>query len=172
MNIFFINNTWHEAAANLGANPIFFGSGLKQLALGDDCHELHLAATSMDWTGDIQHKVKLAESLRHSQFNSSGGLLRHQGPGPRFTLNIQEDSYEMDDHTRVRAYDSLFCQKSDELTTCVLYYNEGQGLLEHFYIPYHQLPWKRRYTIPLQYSLSAYDSRPLDWVVVEDANIT
>ncbi|KXH48223.1 hypothetical protein CSAL01_07606 [Colletotrichum salicis] len=171
VNIFFTDNTWHETAAKLKANPIFFGSDLERLALGEDCHELHLAAASMDWTGDIQYEARLVDSLRWPRFNSSGGLLRHQGPGPRFTLNIQEDRDGMDDHTRVRAYGSLFGQKSDELTTCVLYYNKGQGFLEYFYIPRHQLPWKKRYMIPLQYCFLPNSTKPLEWVVAEDVNI-
>ncbi|KAI3547777.1 hypothetical protein CABS02_08589 [Colletotrichum abscissum] len=170
MNIFFKDNIWHETAANLKANPIFFGSDLERLALGEDCHELHLAAASMDWVGDLQYEAKVAESLKRPRFTSSGDLLRHQGPSQRFTLNIQEDSDNMDYHTTVRAYGSLLCQKSDELTTCVLYYNKGQGFLEYFYIPRHRLPWKKRYTIPLQHSLSGHDSRPLEWVVAEDVN--
>ncbi|KAI3548017.1 hypothetical protein CABS02_08485 [Colletotrichum abscissum] len=168
MNIFFKDNTWHETAAKLKANPIFFGSDLERLALGEDCHELHLAAASMDWVGDLQYEAKVAESLKRPRFTSSGDLLRHQGPSQRFTLNIQEDSDDMDYHTTVRAYGSLLCQKSDELTTCVLYYNKGQGFLEYFYIPRHRLPWKKRYTIPLQHSLSGYDSRPLEWVVLKE----
>ncbi|KXH36907.1 hypothetical protein CNYM01_14370, partial [Colletotrichum nymphaeae SA-01] len=111
MNISFKDNTWHETAANLKANPIFFGSDLERLALGEDCHELHLAAASMDWVGDLQYEAKVAESLKRPRFTSSGDLLRHQGPGPRFTLNIQEDSDDMDYHTTVRAYGSLLCQK-------------------------------------------------------------
>ncbi|KAK1656888.1 hypothetical protein BDP55DRAFT_639235 [Colletotrichum godetiae] len=171
MNIFFADNTWHETAAKLKANPIFFGSDLERLALGEDCHQLHLAAASMDWTGDIQYGAKLVDSLKRPRLDSSDGLLRHQRPGPRLTLNIQEDNDDVDEQTRVRAYGSLFCLKSDELTTCVLYYHKGQGFLEYFYILRHQLPWKKQYTIHLQYCFSPNSTKPLEWLVVEDVNI-
>ncbi|KAK2743938.1 hypothetical protein CKAH01_18367 [Colletotrichum kahawae] len=143
MNTFFVNNKWHEAAVKLGANPIFFGSALKRLADGENCQDLHLAAASMEWTGDLQYEAKLANSLKSPRLEGRV-LSRIQGAHPQFTLNIQEDSEDMDDHTKVENFGSLFSQGRDGLTTCVLYYNKGQGLLEEFCITDHQLPWKGR----------------------------
>ncbi|GKT88553.1 hypothetical protein Ct61P_06403 [Colletotrichum tofieldiae] len=173
MAIFFKNHKWHKAAVELGANPIFFGSDLKRLALGENCQELHLAAVSMDFTGDIQYEAKLAVSLKHPQFDDDGVLSRVHGANSRFTLNIQEDNdCSDDDGTMVDDFGSLFSQESDKLTTWVLYYNKGQGHLEEFHIPGHQLPWRRRYRIPLQYSFSAYNSKPLEWVVAQGVGAT
>ncbi|KAK2729311.1 hypothetical protein CKAH01_10260 [Colletotrichum kahawae] len=171
MGIFFVNNKWHEAAVKVGANPIFFGSDLKRLALGEDCRKLYVAAASMDWSGDFQYKAQLAQSLKGPRYDIGNALSRIQGADVRFTLNIQEDSDTMDDHTKVQDFASLFNQESDELTTCVLYYNKGQGHLEEFYILGHKLPWKSLYRIPLQYSLSAESGKSLEWAVAQDVSI-
>ncbi|KAK2728876.1 hypothetical protein CKAH01_10704 [Colletotrichum kahawae] len=125
----------------------------------------------MDWTGDIQHEAQLAQSLKSPRYDNGKALSRIQGADPRLKLNIQEDDDFMDDHTKVRDFSSLFQQDSSELTTCVLYYNKGQGHLEEFYIPGHQLPWKSVHRIPLQYSLSAESGKSLEWAVAQDVSM-
>ncbi|KAL0930286.1 uncharacterized protein CTRU02_212488 [Colletotrichum truncatum] len=124
----------------------------------------------MEWTGDLYTKAILAESLKHPRFDEGALSLVH-GANERFTLNLQDPHNYSKDHTAIERFDSVFSQQDHQLTTCVLYYNKGQGHLEELYVSDHQLPWKDYYKIHLQYCFSPYSPKSLDWVVAEDSSV-
>ncbi|KAK2050993.1 hypothetical protein LY76DRAFT_651655 [Colletotrichum caudatum] len=115
----------------------------------------------MDWSGDLTNKVELADALKSPKFKGQR-LARLQDQGSKFVLNLSEGA----DFTITDDFSKLFYQDSTGLRTWVLYYNNGEGLLEELTIPKHKLPWKKSYRLPLQHCFPKNNpSQTLQWVV-------